>query len=366
MAPQVTQVKQANGILTFTMSGVNVSMVNALRRTLIAEIPAIIFRTTPYEKNDATFHKNTTRFNNEILKQRLSCIPVHITDDLSQEELAEYEVEINKKNDGGDIVMVTTEDFRIKHKGKFLSAAANKKIFPPNPITNDYILFARLRPKISEDVPGEELHINAKLSIGAAKENSSFNLVSTCSYAMTPDKTKQYDEWTRVKKDFETKAGIDSETAHKNWLLHDGKRVVVDDSFDFRLETIGVFPNKQLVQKAVGIINAKLANIKRMISEQKIQINRSPTTMANSFDIILENEGYTIGKILEFILYDKYYVDGQTLSFLGFIKKHPHDSDGLLRLAFREAADHTQALDLLGEAITEATQIFSTIHHQFV
>lgn len=365
MEPQVTDAKEANGMLTFTMTGVNVSIVNALRRTLLAEIPTIVFRTTPYKENGATFHKNTTRFNNEILKQRLSCIPIHITEDLTAEELDEYEVEVNKKNKGGNIEMITTGDFLIKHKGKYLSEKAVKKIFPPNPITKDYILFARLRPKISDDVPGEELHITAKLSLGAAKENSSFNLVSTCSYAMTPDKAKQYDEWTRVKKDFESKAGSDLNLAHKNWLLHDGKRVVVSDSFDFRLETLGVFTNKKLMQKATEIINAKLANIKRNISEQKIQIIRSETTMANSFDIILENEGYTIGKVLEFILYDKHYLKEQTLSFLGFIKKHPHDADGLLRIAFRDGVDHNQALNLLGDAITDATLAFNTIHRQF-
>ena len=31
-----------------------------------------------------------------------------------------------------------------------------------------YILFARLRPKISDHIPGEELHIVSKLSIGTA------------------------------------------------------------------------------------------------------------------------------------------------------------------------------------------------------
>jgi hypothetical protein len=31
-------------------------------------------------KNRSTILTNTTRLNNEILKQRLSCIPIHITD----------------------------------------------------------------------------------------------------------------------------------------------------------------------------------------------------------------------------------------------------------------------------------------------
>ena len=101
--------KEDKGLLTFTITGLNVSLINALRRILIAEIPTIVFRTSPYEKNEATFHVNTTRLNNEILKQRLSCIPIHITENLSPEELAEYEVEIHKKNEGSNIEMITTE-----------------------------------------------------------------------------------------------------------------------------------------------------------------------------------------------------------------------------------------------------------------
>ena len=52
------------------------------------EIPnqQIVFRTTPYEKNDANFEVNSTKLNNEILKQRLSCIPIHIRGALSLEE----------------------------------------------------------------------------------------------------------------------------------------------------------------------------------------------------------------------------------------------------------------------------------------
>jgi len=119
------------------------------------------------------------------------------------------------------------------------------------------------------------------------------------------------------------------------------------------------------MQKASEIINAKLDNIKRSVSEQKMQITRSTTTLENSFDIILENEGYTIGKVLEFILYEKYYINQKVLSYLGFIKKHPHDTDGLLRIAFRDNVDHTHALGLLVDVIADATLIFNAIHSQF-
>ena len=36
---------------TFTLSGVNVSFANALRRTLLADIPVVVFKTTPDDPN---------------------------------------------------------------------------------------------------------------------------------------------------------------------------------------------------------------------------------------------------------------------------------------------------------------------------
>ena len=47
-----------------------------------------------------------------------------------------------------------------------------KKIFPPDPLTNEYIDFARLRPKISNSIPGEEIHLTCEFSISNAKEYS--------------------------------------------------------------------------------------------------------------------------------------------------------------------------------------------------
>ena len=80
MNPLIQTIMENGDTLTFTLSGVNVSLANAIRRTLLSDIPIVVFRTSPYESNKANITINTTRLNNEILKQRLSCIPIHITD----------------------------------------------------------------------------------------------------------------------------------------------------------------------------------------------------------------------------------------------------------------------------------------------
>ena len=94
MNPRIENVSEDNNdILTFTLSGVNVSIANAIRRTILSNIPTVVFRTAPYEENKANITVNTSRLNNEILKQRLSCIPIHITD--LEMPLQNYIMEVN-------------------------------------------------------------------------------------------------------------------------------------------------------------------------------------------------------------------------------------------------------------------------------
>ena len=101
-----------NNTLTFTVSNINCSLANAIRRVILADIPTVVFRTFPHEENDATFYINTCRLNNEILKQRLSCIPIHITDhDINLKDLKDYRMELDIKNDTETTIYVTSKDF---------------------------------------------------------------------------------------------------------------------------------------------------------------------------------------------------------------------------------------------------------------
>ena len=78
MEPIIYNYIENNNLLKFTISNINVSFANAIRRVIISDIPVICFETLPNKNNKSIFYQNTTRLNNEILKQRLSCIPIHI------------------------------------------------------------------------------------------------------------------------------------------------------------------------------------------------------------------------------------------------------------------------------------------------
>ena len=99
-------------------------------------------RTMPVDKCDVNISKNTCRFNNEIIKQRLSCIPVHITDMNTPIEQLELQVDVCNNTD--DFMYVTTEHIKILNTvtDKYLSSEDVLEIFPPNPQTGHFIINA--------------------------------------------------------------------------------------------------------------------------------------------------------------------------------------------------------------------------------
>jgi len=366
MNPHIDNIHEKNDTLTFTLSGVNVSLANALRRTIISDIPLVVFKTSPYESNRSTIHTNTTRLNNEIIKQRLSCIPIHIRDLLIP--LDHYLLEVNVENTTDTILFVTTQDFKVKNLAtdEYLKEADVRNIFPPNDQTGYFIDFVRLRPRISEDLPGEKIHLVCEFSISTARDDGMFNSVSTCAYSYTVDIVKMEAELKKKKQEWKDQGITEQEIAFEseNWRLLDGKRVTKADSFDFIIQTVGVFSNQELVQKACDILCDKLVGIHTLLETDQMEILTSQTTMSNAFDITLENEDYTIGKTLEYFLYSKFFEELEILTFCGFKKMHPHDPNSLIRLAYKDSADKSTVKQNLMVCIEEALKVFKKIKRQ--
>ena len=87
--------------------------------------------------------------------------------------------------------------------------------------------------------------------------------------------------------------------------------------------------------------------------------------MENCYDIILHDEDYTMGKAIEYILYDKHYNGDKTLSFCGFKKFHPHDTKSTVRVAFVDKSDKTMVKQYLRDACYDAQVLFTKIHKLF-
>jgi DNA-directed RNA polymerase alpha subunit len=104
-------------ILTFKIINVDVSVVNSLRRVILTEIRTLVFRGFPHYSNRINIKKNNTKFNNEYLKHRISCVPIDQNDHTKFDNFKNnYEVRVSVVNTETQTIYVTTKDFKLFNK----------------------------------------------------------------------------------------------------------------------------------------------------------------------------------------------------------------------------------------------------------
>jgi DNA-directed RNA polymerase subunit L len=148
-------------------------------------------------------------------------------------------------------------------------------------------------------------------------------------------------------------------------MILDKQRLFIPNSFDFIIQTIGVYNNVEIVKFACNILKNKFDDLIVKVESDSVPIINNETTMDYSFDIILENEDYTVGKVIECILYDNYYYGNKLLSFCGFKKMHPHDSDSIIRIAFNNKSEKSDAKTILKQVCETASSIYKSIDDKF-
>lgn len=368
MSAKIEELKEIGDTMTFVLTGLDTCYANGIRRVIISDIPVVVFKTTPHEENKANILINTSRLNNEIIKQRLSCIPIGIKD--LEIDFANYLLEIDVENKTDTMIMVTTKDFKIKNltTGSYLEDNTLRDIFPPYiPPTGKgeyYIDFLRLRPKISDELPGERIKLNCTFSISSARDDSMFNVTGTCSYGFTPDSDEMIKQLAirRHKWEEEEKNAAEIEFESKNWNLLEGLRYVKKQSFDFIVQTVGIFENTAIIIKACQILIEKIDIQKQLLDKDELKIEKSDNTLEHCYDVTLVNEDYTVGIILNNEIYETFYKEHKTLSYTGFKKMHPHDTDSLLRIAFIEPTSGKSAVkEILTTVMVDAVRKIESV-----
>jgi DNA-directed RNA polymerase subunit L len=371
--PVIESFMDHDGILKFTVKGVNVSLANAVRRTILSDIPTYCFRTLPHAENRVHITTNTTRLNNEIIKQRMGCIPIHIKandPDFEHFNVEDYRVVLDVQNTGTASEYVRTNDFRMVNAktGKELSESVVRRIFPPDAITGGYILIARLMPRLTQFVEGERLALSAEIGVGTARMDGMYNVVSTCAYCATPNAEEADKVWAERAKMLERDGNDAASIAFekKNWYAMEANRYVNSDSFDFIIESVGVYSNVEILTKACMLLIEKC---KKFVSDIEnasgdVDVAPSETTLTNGYDVTMQNEDYTLGKCIEYFLHTTHYMGSQTLSFCGFRKSHPHDTHSMVRMAFRAPTDVDIVHAYLIQAARDSAAVFESMISQ--
>ena len=114
--PSIENVNFEKDILSFNISGsesygLDKSMVNCIRRTILTDIPTVAFRVDENTKKDIHVNENTGSIHNEMILQRISLVPLYID---PQNYKNNYLFELKVKHDTDNTYkFITAEDINI-------------------------------------------------------------------------------------------------------------------------------------------------------------------------------------------------------------------------------------------------------------
>ena len=352
-------------ILTFKIINVDVSVVNSLRRVILTEIPTLVFRGFPHYSNRINIKKNNTKFNNEYLKHRISCVPIHVNDDRDFENIKNnYEIRVSVLNTENQTIYVTTKDFRLfnKETDKEIKEIEGKpvQLFKPDPISNDYIPICCLMPRISDTDEPEELTMVLDFDIGTAKEDSCWNVVSKCMYVNVQDDEKIEKEVKRL--------DLKEEDA-KDFRLLDAQRIFIPNHYLLSVESLGVYDNEYIVRMACQYIKFRLTELSKFLTKEggltepsfvkdKYGLFEETTSTTPMYYLRIENDDYTIGKLIEKYLY---YMFGRDIYYVSFKKEHPHDTHCLIHFAYKNKVDVGKIIQDITSVVDEMIRIYDKI-----
>ena len=347
---------------------VDLSIVNALRRIILAEIPTVALAFDPIAESneDIMISLNNSALHNEFLAHRISLIPMHF----NKKEIAAFNPEdylfhLKVKNTGTDIIPVTTRNIVIKDaEGKPYSDSVHRRVFPADPITKDHILITKLRPNIYSPEKGESIDITFKASKNIAKNHSRWCPVSCCAfYNMVDEKAATQgledklaeeaknrnrpltqEETDKISKRFDTL--MKYRFFYKN-------KYGEPSIFHFKIDSeCGLHP-EELFTQALDTLIAKLNTFAEECASPttSITVNKVNATL---HDVVIENEDFTLLNVLQSILYNTLIRDQKTnkvLEYIGYHQPHPLDNKMVLKMKF--ADESVGALEFLGNSVAD-------------
>ena len=117
---------------------------------------------------------------------------------------------------------------------------------------------------------------------------------------------------------------------------------------------------------ACKVLQRKFQKMIDMIDGDSLTILNSEVTIKHCYDIMLANEDYTLGTVLEYLLHKTYYEGDGILTYCGFKKMHPHDTESVVRIAFKQNAGKDECRNCMRYVCSEAKDMFQKIEKMFI
>ena len=303
--------------LEFDITGkdVNHVIVNALRRTVLSEIPIYAFTEFIFNKNNSVFHNNFIKnqiknlpvwgINNKIeIFEKLKIIKNEIIDEDNNLD-DDVDLVFDKKIDSTSLDQLTMYvDYANKINDVFSVTTEHAKFyFAQKQIPNPYPIPIQL-VKLQKD---QHINFTTVTSIGTEKDNAHFSPVSICVY--------------EEKK---------------------------EDYFRFFIESRGQMTEKDILHRAIVNLNNKLENILQQITNSLNIIDESKVEGR----IEIKNEEHTIGNLLSRGLQNH-----KNVSFACYHLPHPLEKRVIIEYKLKSG----KFINVLKDVTNEFIELFNKL-----
>ena len=363
-------------VLNFEIKNLPPGLLNALRRTIICNIETLAFRTEYGKESDIIIEKNTSSLHNEFLSQRIGLIPIHYEPkNITSFNSKNYEFFIDVTNNTTKSIDITTENIQIRDLTKeppvILNKKETEKFFPPNKITGDYILINRLKPnKFGNKTEGECLKVKMKAEFSTGSEHARYIPTSVAIFTniRDPEKIKIEIQKRIEKKNLELKADKKKELNEmekndliRTFMVSEADRYYYTDSsgepnrFLFTIETDGRIPSHLIFDKALFKLESCLKQLVKKIDDTEYITFENSDCIMNSIDMILNDEDYTLGYLIQEYLYKLYQnvpKETKKVKYIAANVPHPLENKLLVRITLE---DLNLGIDYIKELIREAS-----------
>lgn len=325
-----------NHHLEFDIEDVDVSVVNAIRRIIISEVPTVAF------DDDLKIIKNTGALHNEFLSHRLCLIPLHFdADKIADYQKLKYHFQLKVKNTTVSMMDVTTADFKITDEdGNAHTKAFHEQIFPKNAITGDHILITKLKPNLFDKTKGDELDIVATATVGTGKMNAKWAPVSLCTYWNVIDEDSAADglkEYIVAKSssalsDAELEARFNTLDRYRFFKKNEFGE---PNAFHFELDSECHMTPAFIFKKALLVLIEKITSLAKHLTERDSK--HITVEQSNGLTFITVNkEDHTLGNIIQAMVYNQHIRNaravGNELTYIGYYKPHPLEDNVVFKL----------------------------------
>lgn len=299
-AVSVSVSEERAGRLAFTLAGADAALANALRRSLLADVPSVAA-----VRDDVRVTANTGVLHDDFIASRIALVPVKLrATEVDAYVPGSVTLHLDVANEGMTPLDVTSRDLEVRLHG--VPHPLPRSVLPPCPVTGDFILLTRLRPR-------QRLALHATLRKGTPVTHAAFASASLVSFGATEDSEAVAAARALLPADDMIARNHFETIGRRRLFLVDGHGEPA--SFDFAVESECGMTERELVERAFAALASRFARATAVTT----QLRDDPRHLQFS----VPGEGHTFGSVLQSVAVDE--AEGLGLTSVGYFEPHPLD-----------------------------------------